>query len=39
MMDTAWAALTLKGIPYEKLSKKQKKAIERIKGEPNNMTV
>ena len=39
MMDTAWAALTLKKIPYEKLSEKQKNAIERIKGEPDNMIV
>lgn len=37
MLDTAWAALVLKKIPYENLTEKQKEAMQRIKGELGNM--
>ena len=39
MMDTAWAALMLKKIPYEDLTEKQKEAVQRIKAEPASMEV
>ena len=39
MMDTAWAALMLKKIPYEDLTEKQKEAVQRIKSEPASMEV
>ena len=37
MMETAWAALMMKNIPYEELTERQKEAVLRIKGEPGNM--
>ena len=37
MMETAWATLELKKIPYEDLSGSQKETIRRIKAEPENM--
>ena len=37
MMDTAWAALMLKKIPYEELSDRQKETIKRILDEPGSM--
>ena len=37
MMETAWAALMLREIPYEELTDRQKEAIQRINREPENM--
>ena len=37
MMETAWAALMMKNIPFEELTERQKEAVLRIKGEPGNM--
>ena len=39
MLDTAWAALELRKIPYEDLNEKQKEAVQRIKAEPASMEV
>ena len=39
MLDTVWAALVLKKIPYEDLTEKQKETVQRRKAEPESMEV
>ena len=39
MMDTAWAAITLKGVKPDDLSDRQKQAIMRIVREPESILV
>ena len=39
MLDTAWAALVLRKIPYENLTEKQKEAVQRIKAESESMEI
>lgn len=39
MMDTAWAAITLKGVKPDNLSDRQKQAIMRIVREPESILV
>ena len=38
MLDTVWAALTMKKIPFEQLTDRQKAVVERIMNEPASMT-